>query len=213
MTSARNDRGSAGRGNPAGPFSLYQRLTGRPVGYDQIQRFTKIGQILEVGPEDTAWGLIVAQDAYLVWIQESILRSTRMIKAWCMGILSSILLIGLLVGGTVYARSVHIEDAVARQVDVASDKLSGQLAQQATCSTPYGQTYCDALLSVDGSVAKRQIVEAVAALSEDAASVLASTADLPQALSGLTHLNAVQWAQIRKMSTAEMPNQKGREGR
>ena len=186
--------------------------TGRPAGYDQIQRFTKIGKLLEVGPEDTAWGLIVAQEAYLVWTQESAHRTETMVRAWGIGLLTTTLLVGLVVGGTVYASSVHVEGAVAQQVDGASDRLSGQLAQQTKCSTVYGQTYCNAVRGVDSSVAKRQVLEAIAALSDDTASILASTADLPQALSSVTHLSSIQWAQIRKMST-EMPNQKGREGR
>lgn len=213
MTRARDDRGSADRVSPAGPFSLYQRLTGRPAGYDQIQRLTRIGQVLQAGPEDTAWGLIVAQECYLVWMQESVLRITTMIRAWCMRILASIILVGMLVAGTVYARSVHVEEAVERQVGGAFDKLSGHLAQQPGCITTFEQSYCDAVRVVEGSVAKRQMVAAVAALSEDTARKFASTADLPQAFTWIVHLSPPQWEQIRQISTVGVPTQKGREGR
>ncbi len=210
VTRARDDRGSAGRGNPAGPFSLYQRLMGRAPGYDQIQRFAKIGQVLEAGPHDTAWGLIVAQEAYLVWVQESALHTTKMMRAWGTVILALIVLVGLLVGGTGYARSVQVEEAVHRQVDEAIDRLSGQLAQQPGCIMTYGQPYCDAARVVEASVAKRQMVEAVAALSDDTATKFASFPDLPQALTWTLQLSPLQWEQIRKMSTVDVPTQKGR---
>ena len=214
MTRLRDDRGSAGRGNPAGPFSLYARLMGRPPGHDQIQRLTKIGQVLEAGPEDTAWGLVVVHEAYLVWMRDSVLHVTAAIRAWCVGILAMVLLVGFLMGSLVWSvRSADIEPTVARQMDRAIDRLSAKLAPPLDCGAGYGQPYCDALRIVSANANKRQIVGAVADVSDDTASILASSADLAEVLTWMTRLSSSQWEQIRKMSAAQSPSQKGREAR
>lgn len=214
MTRSRDDHGSAGRGNSAGPFSLYQRLMGRPAGYDQIERFTRIGRLLEAGPDDSVWGLIVVHESYLVSMQENTLRTTKSIRAWCVSILATFLLIGLAVGGlTWHAHSIDIESAFGRQIDRGVDKAFERLASQAECSAVSGQPYCDALQSVNISANKQRIVVAVAALGDDTASILASYADLTQAFTWITRLSSPQWEQIRKMSMAQAPNLKGRDAR
>ena len=214
MTPPRDDRGSAGRGNPAGPFSLYARLMGRPPGHDQIPRLTKIGRVLEAGPEDTAWGLIVAQEAYLVWMRDSVLHVTAAIRAWSVGILAMVLLVGFSVGSLVWSvRSADIEPTVARQMDRAIDRLSAKLAPPPDCGAGYEQSYCDALRIVNANANKREIVGAVAAVSDETASTLASSANLAEVLTWMTRLNSSQWEQIMKMSTAKTPSQKGREAR
>ena len=127
-------------------------------------------------------------------------------------VLATVLLVVFSVGSLICSvRSADIEPTVARQMDRAIDRLSAKLAPPPDCGTDYEQPYCDALRIVNANANRRQIVGAVAAVSDDTASTLASSPDLAEVLTWMTRLNSSQWEQIRKMSAAKTPSQKGRE--
>ena len=197
MTAQSRGEVTGRRAPPAGPFALYQRLTGYPPNRDQQERLGRIGRLIEAGPDDVAWGLLVAHEAYLNLVHESTRRTARAVRTWCMGLLAAVILVACLIATTVLrGGSADFGAVVGREVARALDRQPLASDPRPGCEVDASDEYCKATRAAGTSPSKQKVVIAASTLSEDTAIALARFPDLARTFTWMAQLTPTQWQEI-----------------
>ena len=182
-------------------------------GFDQINRFKKIGQILQARPDDAAWGFIVVNEFYLVQMQDTIAQGKMMLKVCIIGLSFIIIMLGFLLGIQILSRPQDVASLVHREISEAVNQLSNNINQQRSCSSNYDQDLCDALKAASENPTKKTVILAAAKLNDDSTKVLASYTHLTELFTAMSQWTPIQWHEIEKVLAPPQLKQKGQNGR